>query len=102
MPEGGAWSVGLVFVGTDGPDRLQGELVRVHAGVAPVAPFRPEEHPLTLPPRDRRNELALDVERARGGLDVVGAQRRDPAAAQLVRSAEVAAHPPLSGSARGL
>src|ERR1700747_752005 len=54
-------SVGLVFVGADGPYGLNGELARgVEARALRPRVLRAEEHPLALPQRQGRDELAGD------------------------------------------
>src|SRR5437762_12530852 len=84
-------SVRLVFVWSDGPDCLEGELLRrcparrLHPGV-----LRTQFHPLTLPERERRRDLPRDQGRERV-FDVVVACAGDPALAQLVRRTGVPA-----------
>src|SRR5256885_1946798 len=78
-------SVRLVFVWSDGPDCLEGELLRrrparrLHPGV-----LRTQFPPFTLPERERRRDLPRDRGRERV-FDVVVACAGDPALAQLVR-----------------
>src|SRR5512134_2811987 len=82
-----AWagsSVRLVFVRADGPDGLQGELTRVHAGLPPPTVLPVQADPLALPERERRNQLPDDAERALGSLDVVVAHAGPPARTELV------------------
>src|SRR5207247_11434464 len=54
-------SVDLVFVWSDGPDRLKGDLSRgVGAGELRPGVLPSQEHPLALPQRERRAELSGD------------------------------------------
>src|SRR5438876_1981471 len=84
-------SVGLMFVHSDGPDGLEGELLgsrtarRLRPGV-----LRTQFDPLTLPWRERRGDLPCDHGRALV-FDVVVASAGDPALAQLVRRTGVPA-----------
>src|SRR5258706_4707443 len=77
-------SVGLVFVGTDGPDRLERELVRRGRVRDPLPlELRAQEHPFALPHRERRNHLARDHTKV-GRFDVVVAHASDEPLVQLV------------------
>src|SRR2546430_575764 len=81
----GSISVGLMFVGSDGPNRLEGELVRgrLARDLRPRV-LRPELHPFALPEGERRDGLARYQPRERV-FHVVIAGTRDPALAELVR-----------------
>src|SRR3989442_9519766 len=85
-------SVGLVFVGADRPDGLEGELV---SGVGErsllVCVLGSEKHPFAFPPRQRGDPPAGDAARARI-LHVVECGAEDHALVQLVGGADVAAH----------
>src|SRR2546426_907959 len=91
-------SVGLVFVWSNRPNRLEGELVRgVEArGLGPGV-LRPELHPLALPQRERGDHLPRDDTGERV-FDVVVARSRDPTPAQLVGGARVPAEPRRAGA----
>src|SRR6267154_1252810 len=70
-------SVGLVFVGTNGPDRLERELVRGGRVRDPLPQvLRAQEHPFALPHRERRDHLARDHTEF-GRFDVVVAHAGD-------------------------
>src|SRR5882672_1090154 len=86
-------SVGLVFVGTDSPDRLERELVR-RGRVRDPLPLvlRAQEDPLALPHRERGNHLARDHTEG-GRFDVVVAHAGDEPLVQLVRRTGVATEP---------
>src|SRR5438445_2751418 len=91
-------SVDLVFVGSDGPDRLEGELVRAaRRGDLLPAVLCAQHHPFALPQGERRDELPRD-HAARGGLNVVVAQAGDPALAELVSAARVSAQSRRAGA----
>src|SRR2546430_14285386 len=91
-------SVGLVFVWSDRPDGLQGELVDgIEAGRSCPRVLPPQLDPLTLPQRERRDHLAGDPARERI-LDVVVACSGDPALVQLVGGADVKPQPGRSRS----
>src|SRR5947207_2488091 len=84
-------SVRLVFVWSDGPNGLEGELVqRRHARSLGPGVLGPQFDPLTLPQCERRGELPRDQGRERV-LDVVIAYACDPALTQLVRCTGVPA-----------
>src|SRR5690349_8225242 len=87
-------SVGLVFVWSDRPDRLEGELV-AGAGerVLFIAILRPQEHPLALPPGERRNDLPGDAAVQRC-FDVVVRGAEDHALVELVGRARVPTETP--------
>src|SRR5437763_14394867 len=93
-------SVRLVFVWSDGPDCLEGELLRrrparrLHPGV-----LRTQFDPLTLPQCERRGDLPRDQGRLRV-LDVVVAYAGDPTLAQLVRCPSVPAE--VGGTGAGI
>src|SRR2546422_1366113 len=64
-------SVDLVFVGSNGPNRLEGELVcAARRGDLLPAVLCAQHHPFALPQRERRDELPRDHP-APGGLNVV-------------------------------
>src|SRR5256712_990440 len=92
-------SVDLVFMGSDGPDGLERELVGRGETRRPLAAVLcAQHHPLALPQRERGDELPRDEAGCRGrGLDVVVAHARDPALAQLVGGGPVTAQ--VSGAA---
>src|SRR2546425_608973 len=91
-------SVGLVFVWSDGPDRLEGELVRGREARSPrPGVLRPQFDPLTLPQRERRRDLPRDEARERV-LDVIVAHPDDPTLAELVRRAGVPAEVGCAGA----
>src|SRR2546422_8558232 len=84
-------SVDLVFVGSNGPNRLEGELVcAARRGDLLPAVLCAQHHPFALPQRERRDELPRDHP-APGGLNVVVAQTGDPALAELISAACVSA-----------
>src|SRR6266571_1856196 len=93
----GSMSVRLVFVWSDGPNRLQGELVR-GGGASDSCPgvLRPQLDPLALPQRERGDDLAGNHAEQRI-LDVVVARAGDPALAELVRRSGVPAQPGRAG-----
>src|SRR2546425_8878308 len=67
-------SIDLVFVGSNGPDRLEGELVgSARRGDLLPAVLCAQHHPFALPQGERRDELPRD-HAARGGFNVVVAQ----------------------------
>src|SRR5712691_4978482 len=77
-------SVGLVFVWSNRPNRLEGELVRgVEArGLGPGV-LRAELDPLALPQRQGRDYLPRD-DAGEGIFDIIVVGPRDPALAQLI------------------
>src|SRR5947208_14033452 len=81
----GSMSVGLVFVWSDRPDGLEGEIVR---GRLPGNPgprvLGAELYPLALPQRQRRDDLARD-ETGERILDVIVAGSSDQALTELIR-----------------
>src|SRR5712692_11520892 len=85
----GSMSVSLVFVWSDRPDRLEGKLVGgIGAGDLRPTILCPQEYPLALPPRQRRNDLTGD-QSSRWVFGVVPTCPGDPALAQLVGCAHV-------------
>src|SRR2546425_6638500 len=91
-------SVGLMFVWSDGPDRLESELVRGREARGPrPGVLSPQFDPLTLPQRDRRRDLPCDEARERV-LDVVVAPPDDPTLAELVRRTGVPAEVGCAGA----
>src|SRR2546425_3712179 len=91
-------SVGLVFVWSNRPNRLEGELVRgVEArGLGPGV-LRPELHPLALPQGEGGDHLPRDDTGERV-FDVVVARSCDPALAQFVGGPGVPAQPRRAGA----
>src|SRR5438093_12050074 len=90
-------SVGLVFVWSNRPNRLEGELVRGEArGLGPGV-LRPELHPLALPQSERGDHLRR-ADTGERVFDVVVARSRDPTPAQLVGGARVPAEPRRAGT----
>src|SRR6266576_2191273 len=84
-------SVGLVFVWSDRPDRLEGELVAgARERILFIAILRPEEDPFALPPRERRDDLAGDAA-VPGRFHVIVRGAENHALVELVRRAGVAA-----------
>src|SRR5258706_14328172 len=84
-------SVGLVFVWSDRPDRLEGELVAgARERILFVAILRPEEDPFALPPGERRDDLAGDAA-VQGRFDVIVRRAENHALVELVRRAGVSA-----------
>src|SRR5213594_212504 len=85
-------SIGLVFVGADRPDRLEGDLVG-GAGERSlfVSVLDAEEHPFAFPPRQRRDHLAGDEARKRV-LDVIVRGAEDRPLVQLIGCADIAAN----------
>src|SRR6266566_4678203 len=84
-------SVGLVFMRSNGPDRLKGDLmVRRSIGDSLPLILSAKENPLALPQRERGDELSRDHPEIRG-LDVVVTSTKDEALVQLVGRADVAA-----------
>src|SRR5947199_8165687 len=90
-------SVGLVFVWSNRPNRLEGELVR---GVEPrgLVPgvLRPELHPLALPQSERGDHLPRDDPGERA-FDAVVARSRHPTPAPPHGGDARPAHPPRAG-----
>src|SRR5213594_2716562 len=86
-------SVDLVFVWSDGPDRLEGELLRRReaCGLGPAV-LSAQLDPLALPQGERGGELARDVAWERV-FDVIVAGAGNPALAKLVCRAGVPAKP---------
>src|SRR5882724_9521614 len=77
-------SVGLVFVWSNRPNSLQGELVRgVEAGGLGPRVLRAELHPLALPQRQGRDYLPRD-DAGEGIFDMIVVGPGDPALAQLI------------------
>src|SRR5258706_7854857 len=86
-------SVGLVFVWSDRPDRLEGELVAgARERILFVAILRPEEDPFALPPGERRDDLAGDAA-VHGRFHVIVRRAENHALVELVRRAGVPAQP---------
>src|SRR5712691_4951327 len=84
-------SVGLVFVWSDRPDRLEGKLVGgIGAGDLRPTVLHPQKYPLALPPREGGDGLPGDQTCLRV-LDVVPACPGDPALAEFVSGAHVVA-----------
>src|SRR5437899_2594847 len=84
-------SVGLVFMRSNGPDRLKGDLmVRRSIGDSLPLILSAKENPLALPQRERGDELSRDHPEIRG-LDVVVTSTKDESLVQLVGRADVAA-----------
>src|SRR5438445_904692 len=91
-------SVDLVFVGSDGPDRLEGELVcAARRGDLLPAVLCAQHHPFALPQGERRDELTRDHP-APGGFNVVVAQTGDPALAELISAACISTQPRRAGA----
>src|SRR6266571_669622 len=91
-------SVGLVFVWSNRPNSLQGELVRgVQArGLGPgVLP--PELHPLALPQRERGDHLPRDNSGERV-FDVIVSRSGDPTLAEFVGGTGVPTEPCRAGA----
>src|SRR5438132_11132920 len=91
-------SVGLVFVWSNRPNSLQGELVRgVQArGLGPgVLP--PKLHPLALPQRERGDHLPRDNSEERV-FDVIVSRSRDPTLAEFVGGPGVPTEPRRAGA----
>src|SRR5437773_4432946 len=84
-------SVGLVFMRSNGPDRLKGDLMVRHSiGDSLPLILSAKENPLALPQRERGDELSRDHPEIRG-LDVVVTSTKDEALVELVGRADVAA-----------
>src|SRR5690349_18807713 len=85
-------SVSLVFMRSDRPNRLQGELVR-GGGARQLAPhvLRPQLHPLALPQRERGNHLSRDQAGDRV-FHIVVSNAKDPPLVDLVGAAHVPTH----------
>src|SRR5690349_16804597 len=92
-------SVRLVFVRSDRPDRLQGELVR-DGRARRLAPhvLRPQLHPLALPQRERWNHLSGD-QAGDGVFHIVIVDADDPPLVELVGAVHVPAHVRLAAHA---
>src|SRR5256886_1634881 len=95
----GSMSVGLVFVWSDRPDGLEGEIVRgrLPGNLGPRV-LGAELHPLALPQRQRGDDLARD-ETGERILDVIVSGSRDQALTELIRGAGVPAEPRGAGAA---
>src|SRR5438128_12377072 len=85
----GSMSIGLVFVWSDGPDGLEGEVAgrRATSDLRPRV-LRSKLDPLAFPQGQRRNHLPND-QSGIGPLHVVVAQAGDPALPELVGGADV-------------
>src|SRR5437870_9519140 len=83
-------SVGLVFMRSNGPDRLKGDLmVRRSIGDSLPLILSAKENPLALPQRERGDELSRDHPEIRG-LDVVVTTTTNKVLVQLADIAELA------------
>src|SRR6266852_7123620 len=84
-------SVGLVFMRSNGPDSLKGDLmVRRSVGDSLPLILSAKENPLALPQREGGDELSRDHPEIRG-LDVVVPSTKDESLVQLVGRADEAA-----------